>query len=71
MNTATPLPRLGAKLIELTGKPGPGYRKLYTLALDGTLPTEARNGRLFVQDADLPRVVQMLGLTLSTAASVA
>jgi hypothetical protein len=71
MNTATPLPRLGAKLIELTGKPGPGYRKLYALVLDGTLPAETRNGRLFVPDADLPRVVQMLGLTISTGANVA
>ena len=63
--TVTPLPRLAAKLRELTGQQGPGYRKLYLLALDGTLPTETRNGRLFVRDADLPAVAASLGLTTS------
>jgi hypothetical protein len=62
----TPLPRLAEKLRSLTGQadPVPGYRKLYLMALDGALPTQRRNGRLFVQDADLPAIAALLGLTV-------
>jgi hypothetical protein len=60
--TVTPLPRLAGKLRELTGQEVPGYRKLYLLALDGSIPIETRNGRLFVRDADLPQVAALLGL---------
>lgn len=68
-STMTPLPRLAEKLRALTGQSGPvpGYRKLYLLALDGALPTERRNGRLFVQDVDLPAIAKLLGLTVPTA----
>jgi hypothetical protein len=68
MNNATPLPRLGAKLREQTGQPGPGYRKLYLLALDGSLPVQTKNGRLFVLDVDMPKVAALLGLTNPTDA---
>lgn len=66
MSDLTPLPRLADRLRDLTGSPGPGYRKAYALALDGQLPTVQRNGRLFVQEADLPAVAALLGLTIST-----
>ena len=62
MSDVTPLPRLPAKLREMTGKPGPGYRKCYTMALDGLLPTETMNGRLYVRDADLPAIAALFGL---------
>ena len=62
----TPLPDLAAKLRTLTGNPGPGYRKTYLMALDGTLPTVQRNGRRYISDADLPAVAAVLGLTIST-----
>ena len=66
----TPLPRLSAKLQELTGSRGPGYRKTYQLVLDGKLPVETRNGRHHVRDADLPEVAAMFGLTISASLPV-
>jgi hypothetical protein len=67
----TPLPNLSAKLLELTGSPGPGYRRCYLLALDGKLPTVQQNGRRYVADADLPAVVALLGLETAPATPAA
>jgi hypothetical protein len=65
MENLTPLPRACAKLRELTGSPPPGgYQRLYTMAVDGVLPTVQRNGRLFIKDTDIAQVAGMLGLTL-------
>ena len=33
---------------ELTGKKPPTYRKLYQMAVDGVLPVERHNGRLYL-----------------------
>lgn len=67
MTTLTALPRLPSKLREITGSEDvPTYRRCYNMALDGALPTISRNGRLFIQDVDLPRVAAMLGLTITT-----
>jgi hypothetical protein len=62
----TSLPRLGSKLLEITGRPGPGYRKLYLMVLDGMFPTQVRNGRIFVLDSDLPAVVAALDRGIAT-----
>ena len=62
----TALPDLAAKLRALTGNPGPGYRKCHMMAMDGTIPTVKRNGRRYVEDANLPAVAAVLGLTIPT-----
>lgn len=64
MSDLTPLPNLAAKLRELTGQPGPGYRRTYNMALDGRLPTVQVRGRRYVRDADLPLIIAALGLTI-------
>ena len=56
------LTNLAGKLTEQTGKPAPTYRKLWSLVVDGRLPTEKVNGRHFIADADLPAIARMLGL---------
>jgi hypothetical protein len=64
-----PLPQLAGKLVELTGSPPPGgYRQLYMLVTGGRAPfIESEGGRYFVRDADLPRVAELLGLTIKDA----
>ena len=62
----TPLPDLSAKLRTLTGYPGPGYRRIHVLALDGAFPSIMLKGRRYVADADLPAVAAALGLTIPT-----
>jgi hypothetical protein len=62
MTEQIPLTRLASKLRQIYGKPGPGYRKSYNLALDGVLPTEQVKGRLYVREADLPEIAELFGL---------
>ncbi len=57
-------PQIPAKLRDLTGGPGATYRQCYNLALDGRLPTERRNGRLYVRRDDLPKIMELLGLAM-------
>lgn len=64
MSDLTALPNLAAKLQELTGQPGPGYRHTYNMALDGRLPTVQVRGRRYVRDVDLPLIIATLGLTI-------
>ena len=62
---ATPLPRCPAKFAALyPGQTPPTYRKLYTLALDGRIPTELRESRIFVLDDDFNKVAAVCGLTI-------
>lgn len=63
-----PLPRLAARLYARTGVPQ-SYRKLYMMAVDGKLPCELINGRLFVRDDQLPAIEASLGLIASTPAN--
>jgi hypothetical protein len=56
-----PLPRALPELRRLAGAAAPGYRRLYSLVLDGRIPAEiGRNGRWTVSRADLPRIAAML-----------
>jgi hypothetical protein len=64
-----PLPRVPRELAALTGaNQGPGYRRCYTAALDGAIPTEMRNGRHFVRRTDLPQIARALGLSVPPSA---
>ena len=45
---------------ELTGEKPPTYRELYRMAIDGELPVERRNGRLYLNRADLPGIAKTL-----------
>ncbi len=56
----TSLPR---ELERLTGARPPGYRRLWTLTVDGRIPAEQVNGRYQVRRADLPDIAAELGLT--------
>lgn len=58
------LTALSRELFALTGKQGPGHRKLWQLTVDGRLPAEQVNGRYHVRRADLPAIADMLGLTV-------
>ncbi len=71
MPKLTPLPRLAAKLRDLTGAPPPSYRMLYMAVVDGRLPSVQQNGRYFVQDSDLPAVAAALGLTIPPSRNAA
>ena len=63
-----PLPALPRAISAATGGPTASHRTCYTAAVDGRIPAFQRNGRWFVDDADLPAVVQALGLALLPAA---
>jgi hypothetical protein len=45
----------------------PGYRRLYSLILDGKIPAQRRSGRLSVGEDDLPRIAEILGLSAPDA----
>jgi hypothetical protein len=57
-----PLPQLPRELTAHTGQQAPSYRRLYTLVLDGRLPATQVNGRHHVRAADVPAIVEALGL---------
>jgi hypothetical protein len=59
------LTELSALLRAETGHPGPGWRKLNEMACSAVIPA-AKNGRNWaVERADLPEVIQILGLSPS------
>jgi hypothetical protein len=52
-----PLPMLSGEIARRTGKPAPGYARLYHAVLDGTLPaSRGQNGRISVDEADMPAI---------------
>jgi len=55
----TSLPR---ELTAVTGQPSPSYRKLWTLTVDGKLPTTSVNNRHFVRRDDLRDIAEIIGL---------
>jgi hypothetical protein len=57
-----PLTELAERLRILTGKKTK-YRRLYEGVLNGDLPAERLNGRLFVREADVPGIAKTLELT--------
>jgi len=57
------LTALSRELFALTGKQGPGHRKLWQLTVDGRLPAEQVNGRHYVRRADLLAIASTLGLS--------
>ena len=63
-----PLTVLNSELAALTGRAGPGYRKLYLKVLDGLIPAERVDGRYFVRRVDLPGIAVTLGLASPVAA---
>jgi len=63
-----PLSNLPRRLAELTGSAIPNGRKLYAHVVDGVLPAEQVNGRWYIAEADLPQIVEALGLTLARPA---
>jgi hypothetical protein len=65
MTKRVPLTALSRELTALTGQPAPGYRKLWTMVVNGELPAEQVNGRYTV---DVRAVAQTLGLTERVAA---
>jgi hypothetical protein len=67
------LTALSRELTALTGTPGPGYRRLYSMTVDDRLPAEQDNGRWFFRRSDLPAIAGRLGLSVkeTAAASVA
>jgi hypothetical protein len=60
----TQLPR---KVAEATGAPAPNPRKLYNMTVGAKWPAEQINGRWHIAEADLPMVVEALGLTMLPA----
>jgi hypothetical protein len=64
----TPLPQLAAKLIELTGEPGPGYTYIRRQIIAGRVPAVFEFGRYFIRNEDLPRIAALLGLLLKNRA---
>ena len=58
-----PLTRLSPELRELTGSVAPGYRRLWTLTVDGRITAEQVNGRYQVRRTDLPAIAASLGMT--------
>jgi hypothetical protein len=60
-----PLTELPHELTTLTGQKSPRYRRLYELVLDGVLPAERINGRLFVRPANVPAIAETLGMTVA------
>src|SRR4051794_32566129 len=62
-----PLPRLAAKLMEITGHPGPSYMALYRRVCDGTLPSIYEFGRHYVRESDLPQIIETLCLSVPGA----
>jgi hypothetical protein len=57
-----PLTELAHELTLLTGKKTK-YRRLYDLVLNGDLPAERINGRLFVREENVPGIAEIIGLT--------
>lgn len=68
INDLVPLSLIPSELRGLTGEIGPGYRRLYSLAVDGELspPLGRRNGRWVCSRKDLPRLARILGLVQET-----
>lgn len=63
-----PLTKLSSEIAKATGTQAPGYRKLYSLVLDGMLSIElADNGRYYARREDLPEIVAFLGLAPQAA----
>jgi hypothetical protein len=60
-----PITEISAALRDLTGDPGPGYRRLSTLAADGKIapPMEKQGGRFWgCYQRNLPKLAKTLGL---------
>jgi hypothetical protein len=57
-----PIPRLSLAIRQMTGKDGPGYRKLHMLACDGKIPAQQVGRFWSVKRSDLPAVIAALGL---------
>ncbi len=67
MTNRVPLTALSRELTARTGKPAPGYRKLWSMIVNGELPAEQlMNGRYEV-DPDV--IAEKLGLTTSSRAA--
>lgn len=62
---------LSAKLQELTGDRGPGYRKVLELALDAAFPSVLIGNRRYVREPDMPGIVHAVGLTMTADRAVA
>ena len=64
MNTeaaSLPLNRVPREFVRVTGRPGPGYRKVHSLAVDGLIPAaQGANGRWGYLAADLPGIIATL-----------
>ena len=69
-NEWIPLPELSAVIRDLTGHPGPGYRRLHLLAMDGAIspPVEKLRGRWGCYRSNLRALVVALGLPLRSGA---
>lgn len=60
---------LSRELQALTQGSTCSYRQLYRLTLDGVLPVEkSSNGRWVARRKDLPRIAELLGLTIKASA---
>lgn len=59
-----PLTELAHELAVLTGKKTK-YRRLYDLVLNGDLPAERINGRLFVREENVPGIAGTIGMTVA------
>ena len=57
-----PLSHTPGKLRQRYGD-SPTQRRLYAAVVDGHIPVTYRNGRIYVDDADLPLIAAMFGLT--------
>ncbi len=64
-----PAAQVCPKLLELYGNSGTGYRKFYALALDGRIPVVRVNGRLFVDETDMPLIAEALGVAPASRAA--
>jgi hypothetical protein len=60
MSNRVSLAALSRELTALTGKPAPGYRRLWNMVVNGELPVDQVNGRYIM---DVQAVAEKLGLT--------
>ncbi len=69
-NDFIPITQCSRELLELTGNPGPGYRRLLVLAADAkiTPPMQQRSSRWGCLRRDIPALAAALGLPVTSRA---
>ena len=68
-DTAVPLPQLAARLRALGCPRVPAYSTVYRGIVDGRIPVERHNGRIYILKSDLPLVAEIIGFHLPGAAA--